>query len=245
MSPLCFAVAFFSLQWLSIGAFLFGAVSILDVPILRQPLLLSGKGGQLLFGSTFRYKPEHVDCRLCTQSDGKHCTEKVCPWWEERMGAGVIRYQDVILETVPRSFHPNGHLHKTADSLSGSLFLTHAHKQRMRRVKSRRKHRDAPIYDAALYLLTANADIYARTADCLRGCGIAFNQAEVKGISPHNYTLLAAAKDIYTDGSRVTLRDLAVSEIVDALAFQLIVNALLIARCGHAVLKNCGKESRP
>ena len=57
-------------------------------------------------------------------------------------------------------------------------------------------------------------------------------------------TLLSAAKDIYSDGSSVALNDLAISEVVDTLAFSLIVNALLIARYGCSVLKISEKEGK-
>ena len=63
-------------------------------------------------------------------------------------------------------------------------------------------------------------------------------------ISICRYTLLSAAKDIYSDGSSVALNDLAISEVVDTLAFSLIVNALLIARYGCSVLKISEKEGK-
>lgn len=50
-----------------------------------------------------------------------------------------------------------------------------------------------------------------------------------EGKSQRSYTLLSASKGIYSDGSSVALNDLAISEVVDTLAFRLIVNALLIA----------------
>ena len=112
----------------------------------------------------------------------------------------------------------------------------------MERVTGGRKRQDDPAYCAALYLLTANEDIYFRTANCFRGYGIAFDLASVKGISIHNYTLLAAAKDIYANGDRVTLNDLGVSELVDALAFRLIVNALLIVRSGNTGIREKGER---
>ena len=102
--------------------------------------------------------------------------------------------------------------------------------------QGQRNRRDTPAYYAAMYLLTVNEDIFDRTKNCFCPHGIEFDYAEVAGISPHNYTLLSAAKDIYSDGSSIYLNDLAASEIVDAVAFSMIVNALLIARYGCGVL---------
>ena len=94
----------------------------------------------------------------------------------------------------------------------------------------RRKHTAA--YFAAMYLLTASANLAARSQNCYSATGIALNRVEVRGINPHDYTLLAAAKDIYNGEFPISLHDLLDAEIVDEEAFTLIVNAILIARCG-------------
>ena len=86
------------------------------------------------------------------------------------------------------------------------------------------------------YLLTANDDLFLRSANCFCRHGIEFDYGTLKDISPHCYTLFSAARDIYAEGSGVALADLANSEVVDTLAFSLIVNALLVARYGPAVL---------
>jgi len=59
----------------------------------------------------------------------------------------------------------------------------------------------------------------------------------------HDYTLFSAAKDIYTDTPGTALADLANGVVVDTLAFSLIINALLIARYGCAVLNTKEKEA--
>ena len=85
-------------------------------------------------------------------------------------------------------------------------------------------------------LLSADKDLYARTQNCFCRHGIELDYATVRGISPRDYALLSAAKGIYTGASGVMLDDLANAEVVDAKAFILIVNAMLIARYGPAVL---------
>ena len=202
-----------------------------------------------MYINTFQYKPEHVDCRLCTEYAGKKkvCTAKTCPWLAERIEAGVVGYKEAVMETFPRIVHTDARLHTAIRRFSGSLFLTAAHYQRMERMKVQqgyRRRRDTPAYYAAMYLLTANEDICTRAANCFCRYGIEFDYATTQDISPHNYTLLSAAKDIYSDGSSVALNDLAISEVVDTLAFSLIVNALLIARYGCSVLKISEKEGK-
>ena len=87
-----------------------------------------------------------------------------------------------------------------------------------------------------MYLLTSNEDLYHHAANCFCRYGIEFAYATLRGMSPHDYTLFSAAKDIYTDTPGMALADLANSVVVDPLAFSLISNALLIARYGQSVL---------
>ncbi len=201
-----------------------------------------------MYINTFQYKPEHVDCTLCTEYTRKKvCTAKSCPWLAERIEAGVVGYKEAVMETFPRDPHLEARLNTAVRRFSGSLFLSPAHYQRMEQKKAQqgyRRRRDTPAYCAAMYLLTANEDICTRTANCFCRYSIEFDYAITRDISPHNYTLLSAARDIYSDGSSVALSDLALSEIMDTLAFSLIINALLIARYGCSVLKICDREGK-
>lgn len=194
-----------------------------------------------MYINTFQYKPEDVDCKHCTEYvKGKGCTAHGCPWLAERIEAGVVGYEEAVRETFPRDARLNAKLHTAVRRFSGSLFLDAKHRQRMEYMKVRlgfRRKRDKPAYFAAMYLLTANKDLYTRAANCFCNHGIEFGYATLRDISPHNYTLFSAARDIYTDADRVALSDLANVEVTDALAFSLIVNALLIARYGPAVLE--------
>lgn len=194
-----------------------------------------------LYINTFQYRPEDVDCSLCSKYAGKrkNCKAHGCPWLAERIEAGTVGYEEALLETFPRDAHLDARLHTAIRRFTGSLFLTAAHKNRMEQMKIRegyRKRRDTPAYYAAMYLLTANDDLFHRTTNCFRKSGIQFDYGKLADISPHNYTLFSAARDIYSDGTSVALNDLANAEVVDSLAFSLIVNALLIARYGCAVL---------
>ena len=56
-----------------------------------------------MFVCTFRYRPKHVACYLCTEYKQKQgCTLPVCPWLAERIEAGVVGYQEAVMATIPR-----------------------------------------------------------------------------------------------------------------------------------------------
>ena len=151
------------------------------------------------------------------------------------------------MEVFPRNPHMDARLHTAVRRFTGSLFLTSVHQQRMERLKTwlgYRRRRDTPAFYAVMYLLTANEELYDRTYNCFRKHGLEFDYAVLRDMSPHNYTLFSAARDIYTKSSGVMVSDLADAEVVDTLAFSLIVNAMLVARYGCSVLKISNREGR-
>ena len=198
--------------------------------------------------SHFKYEMEDVECKFCTEYDTRTggCTRKVCPWLAERIEAGVVDYEEALLDSFPRDPCMESRLRTAVRLFRGSLWLNESHRQRMEALKARegyRRRRDTPAYFAAMYLLTADPDTAKRTANCFCRDGITFSYATTKGISPHGYTLLSAARDIYANGDGVALTDLANGEVIDTEAFCLIVNALLIARYGCAALELQKKQA--
>lgn len=161
-------------------------------------------------------------------------------------GAGL--FDLAIAETIPRSPHMDEKPRTATHRFFGSLYLSDDHRQRMedlRRRLGQRRGRDAPAYFAAMYLLTANGSLYYHTANCFCRYSIEFDYATLRGMTLQDYTLFSAARDIYTDTPGMALADLASVVVVDAVVFSLIVNALLIARYGPAVLQMNEKEARP
>ena len=57
-----------------------------------------------MYINTFQYTAEDVDCKLCTMYAGKRrgCKANGCPWLVERIEAGVVGYEEAIMETFPR-----------------------------------------------------------------------------------------------------------------------------------------------
>ena len=197
----------------------------------------------------FKYEMEDVECKFCTEYNGSlgGCTQKICPWLAERIEAGVVGYEEALLDSFPHDPRLGAKLRTAVQLFHGSLWLNEGHRQRMETLKARegfQRRRDTPAYFAAMYLLTANDDLFLRSANCFCRHGIEFDYGTLKDISPHCYTLFSAARDIYAEGSGVALADLANSEVVDTLAFSLIVNALLVARYGCPVLKITDREGK-
>ena len=193
----------------------------------------------------FRYGPEDVDCKLCTNYQGKRKSCAVCPWLAERIEAGVVGYREAVTGSLPDWFGKKDleqlkpRLETAIASFPGSLFPDAAHKKRMEDTKIHvglRKKRDTPAHFAAMFLLTYSEDLCRRSMNCYGRNGIDFWRVELQGISPEDYTLLSAARDIYSGNFRMEISDLTDEEVIGNGTFTLILNALLIARYGSDAL---------
>ena len=195
---------------------------------------------EIMYINTFQYKPEDVDCKLCTECRKKTgCAACGCPWLAERIEAGAVGYGEAVSGTFRDYPAMLERLRPLIRLFPGTLWRDEGHRQRMESVKARlgyRRHRDTPAFHAALYLLTADEDTYARAANCFCKHGIEFGYARLRGVSPHGYALYMAARGICTGAEGLTVRDLADGDVVDPEAFRLIVNAVLIARYGPTTL---------
>lgn len=55
-----------------------------------------------MYINTFKYTPEDVDCKLCTEYVKKFgCTACGCPWMAERIEAGVVSYSWTMGMNLP------------------------------------------------------------------------------------------------------------------------------------------------
>ena len=100
-----------------------------------------------------------------------------------------------------------------------------------------------PRFFAVLYLLGSNRGLLKRAWNACMPGGFEPRYMVMRGVSEHDYTLIQAAKALMCGGLGLTIYDLADREVVDDAAFQLIVNALLIANYGPDVLKLGGNTN--
>lgn len=189
-----------------------------------------------MYINTFRYLPEHVDCRLCrsfVRNIG--CTSPHCPWLAKRMEAGVVGYGEAVVETMIGFPMLRRRLCALIRWFPGKLWLDEPHMWRMAILKAQagyNRRRDTPQFYAAMYLISSVEELFLCAAGCFHKTGINFSKLTLREMTPHAYTILSAAKDVYTGSDNLTAEDMANGEIVDTEAFRAIVNAALIARYG-------------
>lgn len=85
-----------------------------------------------MFINTFKYSPRDVDCKLCTEYARKDaCTAERCLWLSERIEAGVVGYEEVLLESFPKKSPFRWRLRLPVDLFSGTLWNNEKHSRRM------------------------------------------------------------------------------------------------------------------
>ena len=137
---------------------------------------------------SFRYTPEMVDCRYCTEYARKppRCKLPRCPWIAERIEAGVVGYREAVFFCFRNNHKLRERLSSLVKCFPNSLWLNQAHQERMEHLKAvlhYSKKRNTPEWYAALYLVSTSEDLYRRTINCFTKTTIDFSRASMRGIS--------------------------------------------------------------
>ena len=194
---------------------------------------------------SYHYTPADVACEYCAEWQHRKCQAVGCPWLAERIEAGVVSYASAVRELFggveDEAFIKR--LGLLVLHFRGSFWLDREHEFNTRlllRSVGYGAWRN-PRFFASLYLFGSNRALLKRAWNACMPSGFEPGFLVMRGVSAHDYTLIQAAKAITGCGSALALEDLADAEIVDDVAFRLIVNALLIASYGPDVLKLGGQ----
>lgn len=176
----------------------------------------------------------------------KHQYQKAyCRCCHKPTETGLVSYG--IYDTFPTISAIKRRLARMVRTFPGTMWHDPGHARRMKSVHCLTGYnpmRNTNAYYAAVYLLSADTDLYCRTINCYTSTGIRFDRAWRRGISILGYDLLGAAKTIYYGTPDLTLEDLADYEIIDTETFQLVAAALLILKYGPEVLQIVQRSRR-
>lgn len=191
---------------------------------------------------TYKFTAEDVDCQYCAQYSRRRCiAPDGCPYIAERIEAGVVDFGEVLQGTFRNpSVLLRLRLRHMASEYPNTMWQDADHAQRFQRIRAvlgTNTKRDTPQFLAAMYLLTANEEIYRRSYQAFLRTGFAPSRIRISGISVPDYALVQAAKSLCSGSSSFTLGDLVDTEAVDEQTFRLVVNAILIARYGLGVMQ--------
>lgn len=208
---------------------------------MMTPPNFSPRGGGQTVLCRFRYRPEDVVCKHCTEYRRGGCTEEVCPWLEERVEAGTVTYTSLAAEFY-RKWLGTALGERIQELLRGKQSIAYydsAHTDRLALYALfLARHRSDHRALAAMYLLTVT--------ETLRRCAIPRifdlwgidirSWSAVRTLSEQEYVLFQAAKGIWQSQRTITIPELCDRKLVEDKTLELILNAALIAHYGRAML---------
>lgn len=208
---------------------------------MMTPPHFSPRGGGQMILCRFRYRPEDVVCKHCTKYQRKSCTVTVCPWIEERAEAGTVTYASLAADYYQK--WPKDELgDRIAKLLAGRdavYYLDAAHPARLPAYSPLLvRHRKDSRRLAAMYLLTTTEHLCRGAMSHIFdlwtiGTG---DWKTMRALSQREYVLYQAARGLCQDQQYISYSELRDQELVDDTALTLILDALLIAHYGKAML---------
>lgn len=208
---------------------------------MMTPPHFSPRGGGQTILCRFRYRPEDVVCKHCTEYRRGGCTEEVCPWLEERVETGAVTYTSLAAEFY-RKWRETELGERIRELLRGKQSIAYYDSDHVGRLAVYAlfldRHRSDHRALAAMYLLTATETLrrcaISRVFD-FWGIGIRSWRA-VRTLSEQEYVLFQAAKGIWLGQRTITVPELCDRDLVEDKTLSLILNAALIAHYGRAML---------
>ena len=190
------------------------------------------------------YRPTaaDVDCRNCLQYRRRSCRSLSCPYLSERLEAGAVTMDELIVETV----RPWKHLPLKQRAMGLACreerfhFEGQLHVMRMEEMTKVNVEYVNSRWLATVYLLSAQASLWRKTLFAVRPDQIDFALVRLGESTVQEYVLYRAAKGICTGTLGATSEELADPELVNDETLLLILNAAVIARYGPEVI-NIGR----
>lgn len=94
-----------------------------------------------------------------------------------------------------------------------------------------------PNYAAAVFLLSADEELWGKVHKQVLDTGIYFDRIRLGGVTLNQYILFHAAKDVYNGTKHIRLSELTDRELIPDEALRLIVNAFVIEKCGVDIIR--------
>ena len=116
------------------------------------------------------------------------------------------------------------------------MFVDNQHRSVFYSHYPRLYHENAKLI-AAVYLLSADKDLWNCVWRYVNSNDISFSRIKPKDMLPVAYTLLCVAKDLYLNTRHFTIEELADPIVIDPIRFRLILNAMGIRRYGYSFLQ--------
>ena len=195
---------------------------------------------------TYIYRRETVpasqtDCQYCLHYRSGKCRLAECPFLECKIAnrtATVRQIMSTVFSAVtypPFIWRLNRYI-KESESKNMNYY-SKKHENDFNQALERIDSNNLRVL-SAVYLLTANTQLWRRVQNQVEKNCIHFDRMNLGSVDEKAYTLFCCAKDLYLGTKHITIADLADEQLISHKMFGMICNALAIRRFGADVLAN-------
>lgn len=162
-----------------------------------------------------------------------------------QIAGGGITYEEIVCSCFEKcdSHHLNVRLRDLIRNHDGELFLSPHHRSRFRtvcRLQNVLIENRSPAYLAALFLLTADDKLWCAAKDHIYLDSFDFKKMHLSGINTDGYAIYQMARTIHLAKEYIKLDEISDKQLIGGQAFKVIINSILIAKYGTAMLQaNC------
>ena len=182
---------------------------------------------------------EETECDLCCYYRRKKCDLPACPFIREKIKFGTAtkkQIMDAVFMNIRNSeFRERLSLFIKESENSNMNYFGKKHESDFKKTLERI---DSENYKqvSAVYLLTADTQLWRRVQDQVEKNCIRFEKMSLGSVDEKAYTLSCCAKDLYLSIKHITIADLADEQLISPKMFGIICNAIAIRRFGTGVL---------
>ena len=166
---------------------------------------------------------------------GQGCGLDACPYVVERLADGSLSYRELAVSAfrLGRYSRLSRRINRLAARVGGFCFRSEPHQARW---TDQAEPRASPRWMAAVYLLSAREALWERVKSALSPRNIQWGSVTLGSLDPQSYALYKAAKGIWSGALDIHPLELEDPDLIHDDTLLLIVNGVLLARYGRAVL---------
>ena len=183
--------------------------------------------------SGFERDYEHITA-YCSSNGSRSFTNQIA--------GGYINYEEIVCSCFEKceSHHLNVRLGDLIRSHDGELFLSPKHRSRFQtvcRIQSEAIENRSSAYLATLFLLTADDNLWCAAKDHIYLDRFDFKKMHLIGINTDGYAIYQMSKTIQLAKEYIKLNEISDKHLIGEQAFKGIINSILIAKYGAAMLQ--------
>ena len=212
----------------------------LEREMMLPPGFQKRGGGKKL---TCHFDRANCDCGRCLKSDEdkRPCGVFNCICFEDHWAEGCQNYSELVSCWMEEAgISSIMYRARTVFQEVEFPYRNARHREEIRLLWQREvlcEYQMPAAFAAAVYLLTADPELWNKTGPTVESCRIQFHIINLRGIDIEGYILYLAAKSLYVGRQYISIMELCDPEIINDEIYRLIMTAFTIRRYGLPVME--------